>query len=276
MEGIGIDEIVLEVKTQRLRAAPVQSFSRRLGLLDLHGSRRHAAPAEPCRPDRDGRRPHRQQRPRARCADGPRCYARHKRARRRLERYERSAEPVVRDHDAATRREARARERQHEWLRRGARARRGRPRPTAARPGRRADTAGHRTAPLPTPRGACATPCGASTRAQPGPREPGDAALTRSRRGRRRRPQPRAGPELEAVGPPPVCLPDGKQVRDDRPRWRPVPATEPPQPILSEAADVTTAPAQARPGPRLASALPGEFGLATPSVRKRQPKPMRA
>ena len=149
----------------------------------------------------------------------------------------------------------------------GARARRGRPRPTAARPGRRADTAGHRTAPLPTPRGACATPCGASTRAQPGPREPGDAALTRSRRGRRRRPQPRAGPELEAVGPPPVCLPDGKQVRDDRPRWRPVPATEPPQPILSEAADVTTAPAQARPGPRLASALPGEFGLATPSVR---------
>ena len=51
-----------------------------------------------------------------------RCYARHKRARRRLDRYERSVEPVVRDHDAATRREARAREwkheREREWRRR--------------------------------------------------------------------------------------------------------------------------------------------------------------
>ena len=47
---------------------------------------------------------------------------RHKRARHRLDRYERSVEPVVRDHDAAVRREALTRERQHEreheWRRR--------------------------------------------------------------------------------------------------------------------------------------------------------------
>ena len=47
---------------------------------------------------------------------------RHKRARRRLDRYERAVEPVVRDHDAAARREALTRERQHEreheWQRR--------------------------------------------------------------------------------------------------------------------------------------------------------------
>ena len=39
---------------------------------------------------------------------------RHKRARHRLDRYERAVEPVVRDHDAAVRREALTRERQHE------------------------------------------------------------------------------------------------------------------------------------------------------------------
>ena len=47
---------------------------------------------------------------------------RHKRARRRLDRYERAVEPVVRDHDEAVRREALTRERQHErereWQRR--------------------------------------------------------------------------------------------------------------------------------------------------------------
>ena len=47
---------------------------------------------------------------------------RHNRARRRLNRYERAVEPVVRDHDAAVRREALTRERQHErdgeWQRR--------------------------------------------------------------------------------------------------------------------------------------------------------------
>lgn len=45
-----------------------------------------------------------------------------------------------------------------------------------------------------------AGPCGASTRAQPSPREPGDAALARAGRDRNLRPEPRAGPGLEAVG----------------------------------------------------------------------------
>ena len=59
---------------------------------------------------------------------------RHKRARRRLDRYERAVEPVVRDHDAAVRREALTRERQHEreheWRRRErAEAARGRQQP---------------------------------------------------------------------------------------------------------------------------------------------------
>ena len=65
-----------------------------------------------------------------------RCYARHKRARRRLDRYERSVEPVVRDHDGAVRREVLTRERQHEreheWRRRKrerAEAARARPQP---------------------------------------------------------------------------------------------------------------------------------------------------
>ena len=47
---------------------------------------------------------------------------RHKPARRRLDRYKRAVEPFVRDHDAAVRREALTRERQHErereWQRR--------------------------------------------------------------------------------------------------------------------------------------------------------------
>ena len=73
---------------------------------------------------------------RAPAAQIDRCYARLERARRRLDRYERSAEPVVRDHDAAVQREARARERQHErereWQKRErerAEAARGRPQP---------------------------------------------------------------------------------------------------------------------------------------------------
>lgn len=95
---------------------------------------------------------------RARCAAGP--LPRTAQAQKcRLDRYERAVEPVVRDHDAAVRRETltwqRQHEREREWQKVGARARRGCPRPRATRPARRADTASRR-APLPTPRGDCA------------------------------------------------------------------------------------------------------------------------
>ena len=94
-----------------------------------------------------------------------RCYERHKRARLRLDRYERSAEPVVRDHDAAIRREALAREwkheREREWQRRKrerAEAARGR-----QQPGRTAEptppaTAQHRSPPRAAPAPARAAP----------------------------------------------------------------------------------------------------------------------
>ncbi len=98
------------------------------------------------------------------------CHERHKRARRRLDRYECSVEPVVRDHDAAVRQEALAREwkheqREREWRRRkreraeAARARRqpGRPaEPTPPAPAQRrspprAAPAPARAAPRPAP-----------------------------------------------------------------------------------------------------------------------------
>ncbi len=94
-----------------------------------------------------------------------RCWARHKRAQRRLDRYERSAEPVVRDHDAALRREARARERQYErereWQRREReRAEAARARPQPGRPAESTSpaTAQRRSPPRAAPAPACAAP----------------------------------------------------------------------------------------------------------------------
>ena len=69
------------------------------------------------------------------------------------------------------------------------------------------------------------TPCGTSTRALPGPGEPADATFAPSGRAGGRRPRPRAGPELEAVGPTPCQGPlatlagadDRDPVRSDPP-----------------------------------------------------------
>ena len=156
-------------------------------------------------------RPPRPPRRRAHCTDGPLLRAaqarttpaRPLRARRRAGRARprRGGPAGGADTGTATRARTRVAEAK-------ARARRGCPWPAAARPDRRADTAGRR-APLAGPRCACAVPCGASTRTRPIPREPADAARARSGRGRGRRPQPRAGPAgpgLEAVGPPPFVF----------------------------------------------------------------------
>ena len=169
---------------------------------------RQPTAAGQCHRYRDGRRPHRPPDRHARYTDGPllraaqarKTPARPLRARRRAGRARprRSGPAGGADTGTATRARTRVAE---------ARARRGCPRPTAARPDRRADTAS-RTAPLSTPRGARASPCGASTHARPGPREPADATLARAGRGSSRRPQ-RARPGLEAVGPPPFVFLSG-------------------------------------------------------------------
>ena len=147
---------------------------------------------------------------RAPAAQMDRCWARHKRAQRRLDRYERSAEPVVRDHDAALRREAWARERQYEREREWRGGRASAPRLPAPDRSRAGTPSRHRQPPH------SAAPHPARRLRRPGrrldprpsqvPEEPGDAALARSRRGRDRRPQPRTGPGLEVVGPPPCVF----------------------------------------------------------------------
>lgn len=168
---------------------------------------RHPAAAARCRQDRNGRRPTRQQRPRARYADGPLLGTAQARTTpaRPLRALRRAGRERPRRGALGTGMAIPARTRVAEA---GARARRGCPRPTAAGRARRVDIASHRTAPLPTAYGACAGPGGASTRGPAKvPEEPGDAALARSRRGRDRRPQPRAGPGLECSRAAPCIFP---------------------------------------------------------------------
>ena len=81
------------------------------------------------------------------------------------------------------------------------------------------------------PRLGVRSPCadGAATRAQPSPREPGDAALARARPGEAADRSRGQDPGPEAVGRPTSCLPGSKQARDDRHAGVRVPATEPQQ-----------------------------------------------
>ena len=148
-----------------LRSAP---GARRPVRRRAHRARaRQPAAAGQCHRYRDERHPHRPQRRRDRCANGPlprtaqarTTPARPLRTLRRAGRARPRRGGPARGADTGTATRARTRVAEAET-----RARRGCPRATTARPDRRADTASRR-APLPTPRGA-------STRAGPDPRDP--------------------------------------------------------------------------------------------------------
>lgn len=142
---------------------------------------------------------------RAPAAKRDRYWARHKRARRRLDRY---AEPVVRDHTrrcGGTRGHGNGNTSANARGRGGSERGEGCPHPTAAGPARRVDIASHPTAPLPTLVRRLRRPARRLKTRGPArfPEERGDAALARSRRARDRRPQPREGRGWRVVGPPP-------------------------------------------------------------------------
>ena len=196
-----------------------------------------------------------------------RCWARHKRARHRLDRYERSAEPIVRDHDAASRREARGH---------------GNGNTSANASGR----AGSASAPrLPA---ADSSPAGSPSRLRQPPHSAAPHPARRLRRPvrrldprpatsprtRRRRPRPRRALERPPTGAagrtgtggsrgrPPLYFLSGRRhattvtvASGDLTRPNPL------QPTLSEAADVTRAPAPAH-------ASPSHFRVHSVSVRR--------
>ena len=123
---------------------------------------------------------------------------RHKRARRRLDRYERFVEPVVRNHNAAVRRETLTRERQHEREREWQRRKRERAEAARGRqqPGRTAEptppaTAERRSPPRAAP--ARAAPRPAPYQVPENPPTPPSPARDAGE-------QPRTGPGLVAVG----------------------------------------------------------------------------
>ena len=142
------------------------------------------------------------------------------------------------------------------------RARRGCPRPTAARPARRADFASHRTAPLPHPARRLRRPV---RRLDPRP--------ATSPRTRRRRPRPRRAPERPPTGAagrtgtggsrgrPPLCFLSGRRHATTVTVASGSGDLTPLQPTLSEAADVTRAPAPAH-------ASPSHFRVHSVSVRR--------